>query len=96
MNIYGDRAFYSSREVETLTTLSRVTIWRLRRDGMFPPLRTISPGKKGYSISEIQRWIGLMLSGQSYTPEPSPTTITSRSTPLFTVPTTTAPSTTDA
>lgn len=37
--------------------LSRSTIWRLERKGLFPKRRQISPHLVGWVNSEVQEWI---------------------------------------
>ena len=44
-------------QVEELTTLSRVTIYRLRRMGKFPAPLVLSKQKRGWLKAEIEEWI---------------------------------------
>ena len=44
-------------EVTQQTGLSRSSIWRLERDGVFPARRQISPHAVGWLSSDIERWI---------------------------------------
>ena len=37
--------------------LSRTTLWRLERDGVFPRRLQLSPGRVGWLESEIDRYI---------------------------------------
>lgn len=46
------------RTVHALTGLSRVTVWRLRRQGQFPcPIR-LSANRIGWRLQEIVDWLG--------------------------------------
>lgn len=45
--------FYSSRDVQKLTTLSNATIWRMVKRGEFPKPVQISPGRVGYRREEV-------------------------------------------
>ena len=47
-----------SPEVCRRTGLSRVTLWRLERQGAFPPRRQLSPNAVGWLAAEIDEWIG--------------------------------------
>jgi prophage regulatory protein len=44
------------RDLPDLTGLSRTTIWRLERAGLFPQRIRLSAGAVGYRISEIRVW----------------------------------------
>lgn len=44
-------------EVEKLVGLSRTTIWRMRRDGLFPQPLQYSPGKQVWRESQITAWL---------------------------------------
>ena len=46
-----------NREVTARTGLSRTTLWRLERDGDFPPRRQLSPNAVGWPESEVRAWI---------------------------------------
>lgn len=46
-----------SKEVVSLTGLSKTTLWRLEKEGMFPSRRQLSPGSVGWSLDEIEEWI---------------------------------------
>ena len=45
------------KEVVRITSLSRVTIWRLEAAGMFPKRVRISPGRVGWREMDILAWI---------------------------------------
>jgi len=46
-----------SKEVQELTSLSRTTIWRLERKGVFPARIPLTSGSIGWRLSEVQAWI---------------------------------------
>jgi len=46
-----------SKEVQTLTGLSRTTLWRLERSGKFPARIALSTSSVGWRLSDIQEWI---------------------------------------
>ena len=43
--------------VNAMTALSRSTIWRLERDGLFPKRRQLSARACGWIVDEIEQWI---------------------------------------
>src|SRR5438045_835999 len=49
--------FVRLREVLQTTGLSRTTIWRMARIGMFPRPYRISPGAVGWDSTDIEAWI---------------------------------------
>jgi prophage regulatory protein len=40
-----------------LTSLSAPTIWRLVREGKFPPAIRIAPGRVAWRASDIEEWL---------------------------------------
>lgn len=48
--------FINEADCRKITTLSRVTRYRMRREGTFPEPVAISPGRKAYRASEIDAW----------------------------------------
>lgn len=56
-----DYAYYSDAEVETLTTLSSSTIFRLRREGRFPHSEWIAPGRKGTRAHKLHAFLSAPL-----------------------------------
>ncbi len=48
--------FIGEPECKRLTSLSRVSRWRLERDGLFPRRRRLSPNRVGWLLSEIREW----------------------------------------
>lgn len=50
-------AFYSEKQLDELTSLSRATRWRMRRLGTFPDPVHISAGRVGYPVKAIDDWI---------------------------------------
>ena len=47
----------SPAEVVAKTSLSRSTIWRMSKRSEFPPPTKLSPGRIGWSLSTISRWL---------------------------------------
>jgi len=45
------------REAVAMTGLSRVTLWRMGRDGTFPQAVRLGQRATGYRLSEILEWI---------------------------------------
>lgn len=48
--------FLSLREVIHRLGLSQATIWRMRRDGTFPPATHLSPRRIGWLLSSLEAW----------------------------------------
>jgi predicted DNA-binding transcriptional regulator AlpA len=48
---------YTLKQVCQLTTLSATTIWRRRKDGLFPQPVPLSTGRKGWPIAVIHLWL---------------------------------------
>ena len=46
----------TDRECKRLTSLDRVTRWRMEKTGDFPRRRQISPNRIGWLLSEILAW----------------------------------------
>ena len=61
-----DDCILSDAEISRRTSLSRTTIWRLRRLGRFPAKVPISAGRGGSSEREIQEWIEARLAGRDW------------------------------
>jgi prophage regulatory protein len=53
--------FISYDEVHNRTGLSRTTIWRLEKVKDFPPSVRISPGRRAWRESDLDRWIASRL-----------------------------------
>jgi prophage regulatory protein len=51
--------YYSYREVCELTTLSRTTIWRLRRKNLFPAAVRLSDGRIAWRARDVIAWCRL-------------------------------------
>jgi prophage regulatory protein len=47
----------SQRDVCAATSLSFVTIWRLRRAGTFPQPIRLSAGRIGWRSDEVEAWL---------------------------------------
>ncbi|WP_423340585.1 helix-turn-helix transcriptional regulator [Rhizobium sp. HT1-10] len=48
---------YTLRQVCELTSLSKSTIFRLRKDGKFVAAVRLTNGRIGFPIAEIHRWL---------------------------------------
>jgi len=46
-----------SKELQAVTGLSRVTIWRREREGNFPRRVKLSAGAVGHRLSEVKEWL---------------------------------------
>ena len=55
--------FYSERDLDRITTLSRATRWRHRQDGSFPTPIRISSGRVAYPVEVIHDWVEAQKSG---------------------------------
>lgn len=50
--------FIPPHEVQQITGgLSLATLWRMRRRGEFPEPVSVSPGRKAWRESDIERWM---------------------------------------
>ena len=49
--------FIGEHECKRLTDLSRVTRWRLMRRNEFPQKVSISPNRKGWTLSSLLNWV---------------------------------------
>lgn len=49
--------YWRFAKVKQATALSRSTVFRLERDGLFPKRRQLSPHTVGWLRSEIEAWI---------------------------------------
>jgi prophage regulatory protein len=49
--------FLRIEDVIERTSLSQVTIWRLRKQGRFPEPVPISEGRKAWAESHVDRWV---------------------------------------
>ena len=43
--------------VQEVSALSRVTVWRMERDGKFPRRRQLSANSVGWLKSEVDAWV---------------------------------------
>ena len=43
-------------QIVELTNLSKSTIWRMQKDGKFPKSRKLSPARRGWLASDIEKW----------------------------------------
>jgi len=53
-----EKQFYSMKDIEALTGLSRTTITRLEERGEFPRRIKIGKARVVWKISEIDAWLG--------------------------------------
>ena len=63
--------FINERECREITSLSRVTRWRMERAGTFPRRRQISPNRVGWLESEIRDWVEARANGQETIASPT-------------------------
>ena len=49
--------FIGEKECHQITDLSRVTRWRLIKQGLFPPKIRLSPNRTAWRLSAIQEWM---------------------------------------
>lgn len=57
MTVEAVDRFIRRREVEHLSGLGRVTIWRKEKEGTFPRRRKIGAQAVAWSLKEVQVWI---------------------------------------
>ena len=61
-----NRIFYSERDLDAMGLPTRVTRWRMRRDGTFPNPVQISKGRKAYPALAIKEWIAEKMGGNDH------------------------------
>ena len=49
--------FVSEKECHQITSLSRITRWRLIKQGLFPPKIRLSPNRTAWRLSAILAWM---------------------------------------
>ncbi len=49
--------FIGEKECHQITNLSRITRWRLIKQGLFPPKVRISPNRTAWRLSAILEWM---------------------------------------
>ena len=54
--VHIDR-FIGEKECHQITNLSRITRWRLIKQGLFPPKVRISPNRTAWRLSAILEWM---------------------------------------
>ncbi len=59
-------AFYSDKQLDIVTSLSRATRWRMRRNGTFPNPVHLSKGRMGYPRKMIDDWCASRLEGVEF------------------------------
>ncbi len=53
----SENRFIRPKEVQSITGLSRTTIWRLEKEQGFPSRRQISRGAVGYLYTDVLHWM---------------------------------------
>ena len=56
----------SAREVVKITNLSRVSLWRYERHGLFPSRLRLGPNRVGWLQSEVEDWLRARPRGMAY------------------------------
>ncbi len=60
-NFIGESAhldrFVGEKECHQITSLSRITRWRLIKQGLFPPKIRLSPNRTAWRLSAILAWM---------------------------------------
>ncbi len=60
-NFIGESAhldrFVDEKECRQITSLSRITRWRLIKQGLCPPKIRLSPNRTAWRLSAIQEWM---------------------------------------
>jgi predicted DNA-binding transcriptional regulator AlpA len=56
MDLSNDRILNAKQVCDT-TGISRVTLWRLSKNGNFPPAIQLSPNRIGWSRKAIEEWL---------------------------------------
>ena len=56
----------SAREVVKITNLSRVSLWRYERRGLFPSRLRLGPNRVGWLQSEVEDWLRARPRGMAY------------------------------
>ncbi|MDN3652315.1 AlpA family phage regulatory protein [Thalassotalea ponticola] len=55
MTVFSDR-YISVKELIELTSLSRATIYRRRKESDFPKAYQLGPKRIGWRLSEVEEW----------------------------------------
>ena len=50
--------FLTLRQTCDVVNLSRSTIYRMEKKGLFPKRIQLSPQRKGYRTSDLKKWVG--------------------------------------
>lgn len=59
------KGFYSLKQIVELTTLSRATIWRQCRAGVFPRPVKLSGYRNGWLRQEVDEWVEAKVEGRN-------------------------------
>lgn len=49
--------YLSEKQVRNIVGVSRVTLWRWQRDGLFPARRQLGPKRVAWLESELNEWL---------------------------------------
>lgn len=61
-----DSNFIRVSELATYLNISKVTVWRWRKEGRLPAACTISPRVVGWKRETIESWLDEQANNQSY------------------------------
>ncbi|EPW7034001.1 helix-turn-helix transcriptional regulator [Vibrio parahaemolyticus] len=61
-----DRNFIRVSDLATYLNISKVTVWRWRKEGRLPAARAISPRVVGWKRETIESWLDKHANNQSY------------------------------
>ena len=53
----NDLGFYADNDLDEITSLSKVTRWRMAKAGKFPRPVQLTPGRVGYPKAAVHAWI---------------------------------------
>ncbi len=56
-NLTPEDRFIRPSEIQSITGLSKTTVWRLEGKKAFPRRHQISPGAVGWRLSEVLNWM---------------------------------------
>ncbi|MDW3122122.1 helix-turn-helix domain-containing protein [Vibrio sp. 1974] len=62
----NDKKFIRINELATYLNISKVTVWRWRKEGRLPAARAISPRVVGWKRETIESWLDEHANNQSY------------------------------
>ncbi|EKP4406572.1 transcriptional regulator [Vibrio parahaemolyticus] len=62
----NDKKFIRINELATYLNISKVTLWRWRKEGRLPAACAISPRVVGWKRETIESWLDEQANNQSY------------------------------